>query len=184
MLRTLAIGALAAALVGMSTGCVIVKDRSGGDRDGRRRSAASHESREAAATDIGRVLDSLHDAASKADGLRYFELFSEDAVFIGTDAGERWPIAEFRTYAMERFNTGKGWTYAVTARHIHVDRRGRIAWFDEMLENVKYGVCRGSGVLVHTPLGWRIAQYNLSVPIPNDLLEGVAEQIRRAAAQP
>jgi hypothetical protein len=49
-----------------------------------------------------------------------------------------------------------------------------------MLVNEKWGVCRGSGVLVRSSSGgeWKIAQYNLSVPIPNDLLPGVAEQIK------
>jgi hypothetical protein len=38
------------------------------------------------------VLDALHEAASRADGRTYFELFAHDAVFFGTDATERWPI--------------------------------------------------------------------------------------------
>ena len=37
---------------------------------------------------VAAVLDDLHDAASKADGPRYFSLFAPDAVFFGTDAGE------------------------------------------------------------------------------------------------
>lgn len=139
--------------------------------------------RESAEMDIGRVLDSLHDAASKADGPRYFGLFAENAVFIGTDATERWPIAEFQRYAQERFDTGKGWTYTVTERHIEMGPGGRVAWFDEMLDNAKYGVCRGSGVLVRQDGMWRIAQYNLSVPVPNDLMEGVAKQIRAFEAE-
>lgn len=60
---------------------------------------------------VATVLDQLHDAASKADGDRYFDLFSPNAIFFGTDATERWPIDEFRTYAMKRFETGIGWTY-------------------------------------------------------------------------
>lgn len=36
--------------------------------------------------------------------------------------------------------------------------------------NEKYGECRGSGVLLREGGEWRIAQYNLTVPIPNDLM--------------
>src|SRR5262245_62071555 len=63
------------------------------------------------ARSVAAVLDMLHAAAAKADGKLYFKLFTDDAVFIGTDATERWTIAEFKDYAMKRFETGKGWTY-------------------------------------------------------------------------
>ena len=53
-----------------------------------------------------RTLDALHVAASKADGERYFALFAPDAVFLGTDATERWTLEEFKNYAGERFKTG------------------------------------------------------------------------------
>ncbi len=46
---------------------------------------------------------------------------------------------------------------------------GQTAWFDEMLWNEKYGTCRGTGVLVLVDGSWRISQYNLSIPMPNDL---------------
>lgn len=128
--------------------------------------------------EIARVLDALHEAASKADGVRYFSLFTNDAVFLGTDAAERWTIGEFRDYAMKRFATGVGWTYRVTERHIALGPSGDAAWFDERLMNEKYGECRGTGALVKRGDSWRIAQYNLLVPIPNDLLPRVAELIR------
>ena len=31
-----------------------------------------------------------------------------------------------------------------------------------------YGISRGTGALIHTEQGWKIAQYHLSFPIPND----------------
>lgn len=133
------------------------------------------------------VLDQLHDAASKADGERYFSLFAPDAVFLGTDSTERWPIEEFKTYAMKRFATGTGWTYTLKpgTRYITVD--GNIAWFDELLENAKYGTCRGSGVLrkVDGPAGgWKIAQYNLTLTVPNDVAAEVVKLIRSISAKP
>ena len=118
---------------------------------------------------IDGVLSSFHQAASDADGDLYFSLFANNAVFMGTDATERWSVDEFKAFAQPYFSEGRGWTYKKTERHVYVSEDGNTAWFDEMLWNEKYGTCRGTGVLVLTGDGWRIAQYNLTFPIPNDL---------------
>lgn len=129
---------------------------------------------------IDDVLNSLHDSASKADGERYFSLFAPDAVFLGTDATERWPVESFRRYAMQRFATGTGWTYEVLERHVNISPSRETAWFDERLSNEKYGECRGTGVLVKTEDGWKIVQYNLTIPVPNQIALQVVEMIRNA----
>jgi len=67
---------------------------------------------------IDGVLNSFHQAASDADGALYFSLFAEDAVFIGTDATERWSVEEFKTFAEPYFSKGRGWTYTKTQRHV------------------------------------------------------------------
>ncbi|WP_312685611.1 nuclear transport factor 2 family protein, partial [Brevundimonas nasdae] len=41
----------------------------------------------------GLVVDQMHQAAARADGPAYFETFTPDARFIGTDATERWTLA-------------------------------------------------------------------------------------------
>jgi len=132
------------------------------------------------------VLTDFHDAASKADGSRYFAHMTADAVFIGTDAAERWTKPEFQAYAKPYFEEGKGWTYTAIAgrRFVTIAPDGNTAWFDEALLNEKYGECRGSGVLVREAEKWRIAQYNLTVPIPNDLMEDVAKQIKTHLTKP
>lgn len=129
------------------------------------------------------VLNAFHTAASQADGTRYFALLDDKGVFIGTDASERWTKQAFEQYAMPYFNAGKGWTYVPTERQVTVSEGGEVAWFHELLENQKYGQCRGTGVLVKTPAGWRIAQYHLTIPIPNDLSLSLVEMIREADAQ-
>lgn len=145
------------------------------------RAALSTDEQAAAKAEVSGVLDALHAAAARADAAAYWPLFDDSAVFLGTDASERWTLEQFRAYADPHFASGKGWAYTSTSRSIALDGSGRVAWFDELLSNAKYGTCRGSGVLVRSRGGvWRIAQYNLSVPIPNDLLPSVAEQIRRA----
>ncbi len=127
---------------------------------------------------IDEVLDSFHDAASRADGALYFSLFAEDAVFIGTDATERWSVDEFRAFAEPYFSDGRGWTYTKTERHVDIAAGGETGWFDEMLWNEKYGTCRGTGVLVLTEKGWRIAQYHLTFPIPNELSADFTSRIK------
>ncbi|MBL8762878.1 MAG: nuclear transport factor 2 family protein [Phycisphaerae bacterium] len=127
--------------------------------------------------EIARVLDDFHDAASKADSVRYFGHFATQGVFLGTDATERWDVAAFRAYAEPHFSAGKGWTYHAVERHVSVHPDGAAAWFDERLKNAKFGECRGSGVLVRENGAWKIAQYNLTIPIPNDLAEPVVKLI-------
>ena len=133
---------------------------------------------------VGATLDALHAAAAAADGATYFALFTPDARFIGTDATERWSLAEFRAYAEPYFNRGQGWTYAPRDRVITlapIDCRC-IAWFDEALDNSSYGETRGSGVLRLTDDGWKIEQYVLSFAVPNDVARDVVAVIRDAGA--
>jgi ketosteroid isomerase-like protein len=130
-------------------------------------------------TAIHAVLNEMQAASAAADGDKYFALFAPDAVFLGTDPNERWPLDQFRKYAGERFAEGNGWSYAVQERHITVRGDSGVAWFDERLHNAKLGDCRGSGVLVRDELSsvWRIAQYNLLMTIPNEKALEVAAMV-------
>lgn len=129
------------------------------------------------------VLDALHEAASKADGVTYFDLFTPDATYIGTDVTEHWSIAEFRAYAEPYFNRGRGWTYTPRSRSLTLaplDCRC-VVWFDEALDSQSYGTSRGTGVLVRGDDGkWRIALYALTFPIPNALARDMTARIRAA----
>ena len=127
---------------------------------------------------VSAVLDALHEAASEADFDRYFSLYAADAVFLGTDATERWTREEFMDYARAPFDMGTGWTYHTLERHVAIAPGGRTAWFDERLENAGLGETRGSGVLVMEDGSWKIAQYNLTIPIPNEMALDVARTIR------
>lgn len=127
------------------------------------------------------TLDQLHAAASAADEERYFACFAADGVFFGTDATERWSVAEFRAYAHPHFSRGKGWTYQPRDRHVFV--QGDVAWFDERLDHASYGELRGTGVLRREAGTWKIVQYNLAFPIPNDLADEIVARIRAPAAK-
>lgn len=130
---------------------------------------------------VSAVLDDWHDAASKADEARYFGHFAAEAVFLGTDGSERWDKAAFRAYAHPHFAKGKGWTLKPSDRKVSFSPDGKTAWFDEKVLSPSYGPSRGSGVLVSEGGEWRIAQYNLSVPIPNALLMRVVGLVRDGA---
>lgn len=142
---------------------------------------ALHKQRELAgiAGEVARTLDSFHDAAAVADEDRYFAILPNDSVFLGTDATERWTGQQFRQFAMRYFKRDSAWTYVPFERHVTLAKSGEIAWFDEALDNAGYGECRGSGVLVKRDGRWVLRQYNLTVPIPNDLMSGVAKDIRK-----
>lgn len=124
------------------------------------------------------VLDDFHRAASEADGDAYFGLFAAEGVFLGTDATERWTVDEFRAYAKPFFDQGRGWTYKPLERHVSISDDGGTAWFDERLHNDGLGETRGSGVLVRRGGAWKVAQYNLTIPVPNELAAELVERIR------
>lgn len=130
-----------------------------------------------ASREIGAVVDAWHAAAAAADEDRYFSYFTPTAVFLGTDATERWTRDEFRRYAHPHFAKGKAWSFKSVARWITLAPDRKVAWFDEALATPNLGPCRGSGVLVATNAGWKIAQYNLSIPIPNALVEDFKKRI-------
>lgn len=133
---------------------------------------------------VGRTLDAFHAAAAAADGERYFGLFAPDAVFIGTDASERWTLAQFRDYALPLFARGTGWVYRPRERHVTLAGLpcACIAWFDELLDSESYGTSRGTGVLVLEGGAWKIAQYALTFPMPNDLAGELTARIRATEA--
>lgn len=127
---------------------------------------------------VAAVLDDFHAAASEADSARYFGHFAENAIFLGTDITERWTLEEFRAYAQRPFAEGRGWTYVPKERHIYLSPDGMAAWFDEILANESFGDTRGTGVLVRTGNTWKIAQYHLTLPVPNSLIYELVRMIR------
>lgn len=133
---------------------------------------------------IAAVLDDFHAAAAEADEARYFAHFAPGAMFVGTDATERWTLPEFRAFAAPHFQGTSAWMYTPKTRRIDVAPGLVTAWFDETLLSKDYGATRGSGVLVKRGDQWRIAQYVLSFPIPNEVASEVVERIQEHSADP
>jgi ketosteroid isomerase-like protein len=124
------------------------------------------------------VLDEFHAAAAAADEATYRATLTDDMVFLGTAPGERWVGAEWRDFVHSYFSRGKGWAYEPSKRSVVVAPDGRTAWFDETVSNEHYGACRGSGVLRREGDEWRIAQYNLTIPVPDELAPELIARIR------
>lgn len=123
---------------------------------------------------IHELLDSLHTLAAEADEMRYLSLFAPDAVFMGTDDWERWPLPKFREYVAGRFAGGTGWTYTPRDRHLAFAPDGTIAWFDEIVESEQWGRFRGTGVVRRIRDQWYIAHYSLTLLVPNESFPDVA----------
>jgi SnoaL-like protein len=130
--------------------------------------------------DVDRVLCDWHAAAAAADEARYFSHFAREAVFFGTDPGERWEVSAFRAYAHPHFAKGKAWSFRAVRREVFFSADGGTAWIDEDLDTPNLGRVRGTGVLVLCDGKFQIAQYNLSVPIPNALFPDVKRLIETA----
>jgi len=143
------------------------------------RSAMTRHDDDAERRAIGDVLDDWHAAAAASDEERYFGHLSNDAIFLGTDATERWNPVEFRRYAHNSFAAGRGWRMRSIRRAVTL--RGDVAWFDEDLETANLGPSRGSGVLERDADDrWRIAQYNLAITVPNERFREVRALMQAA----
>jgi ketosteroid isomerase-like protein len=127
---------------------------------------------------VDAVLDAFHAAAAAADEEGYVATLAESMVFLGTAPGERWQGDAWRDFVRSYFSRGKGWAYTPSARSVDFAEDGLTAWFDETVENEHYGSCRGTGVLRRHDDGWKIQQYNLTLPIPDELAPGVVARIR------
>lgn len=142
-------------------------------------SAQSSQSQQTDIAAINKVLDDYHQAAANGEWDIYFNLMSDDGVFIGTDAQERWVKQEFSQYS----SGSNGWVYPPQQRNVNITPDGLSAWFDEALLSQSYGSSRGSGVLISTAVGWKISQYHLTLPIPNGMVRGITDQIKEYEAQ-
>jgi hypothetical protein len=119
-------------------------------------------------SEINLILNNWHKAAGQTNFNAYFDMLTEDAIYIGTDATENWNKQEFIKFAKPYFDKGKAWDFTTLKRNIYFSSDMKTAWFDELL-NTQMKICRGSGVLVVDKKGnWKIKQYVLSMTIPND----------------
>ena len=125
---------------------------------------------------IDALLTDWHNAAASIDQNLYFSYIDDQGIYIGTDSTEIWTKQEFYDWSTPHFEKKKTWSFKATQRHIYMSDDQKTAWFDELIDYGK-GTLRGSGVLQKRPQGWRIMQYVLSVPVPNDKFVSVMDLI-------
>jgi ketosteroid isomerase-like protein len=127
---------------------------------------------------INRVLDSWHERAAVAD-TTYFELFADNALYLGTDAKEIWTIQEFEDLYMSFFKRGTAWNFKMKDRNVYLGDYGHYAWVDESLDTWM-GLCRGTAVMEKNTDGqWRIKHYSLTVLVSNDLITDYVKLLNR-----
>ncbi|MEO1583737.1 MAG: nuclear transport factor 2 family protein [Planctomycetota bacterium] len=123
------------------------------------------------------LLETMHEASQTAD-TSYFDLFTDDAVFFGTDQWERWTKPEFEALYRPYMESGRGWYFRVRNRHIDIQPAGDTALFDEFLFSESFGPCRGSGVARLADGEWKVVRYHLDITIPNGAIDEVVPTIR------
>ena len=140
------------------------------------------------ASDVARVeidtlLNQWHRAAAKADLNGYFGVLADDCIYLGTDETERWTKTEFLQFSKPYFDKGKAWDFKPYSRYIYTSDDVQTAWFEEKLDTWM-GICRGSGTLRRTANGWQIVHYNLTVTVPNDLINGFIKLTGKGSPKP
>ncbi len=123
---------------------------------------------------VNKTIGKWHKAAREANIDNYFNLMTDDAIFIGTDATENWTLPEFKKFARPYFDSGKAWSFSALERNLYVHENLRVVWFDELLDT-QMGICRGSGVVMKENGKWKIHHYVLSIAIPNENVDEVTK---------
>lgn len=116
---------------------------------------------------LNSLMDTWHINATNVKFIEYFDVTTEDFVFLGTAPGERWTKKEFMDFSKPYFDKGKAWDFQPLSRNWIFSEDKKTAWFDEYL-NTWMNTCRGSGVCVKKNGKWKLAYYNLTVLIENE----------------
>ncbi|MCB2221473.1 MAG: nuclear transport factor 2 family protein [Bacteroidetes bacterium] len=126
--------------------------------------------------EVDQLLTDWHNAAAVGNQDEYFNYLDDNSIYIGTDSTEIWTKDAFYEWATPHFEKEKTWTFVATHRDIYFSDDGLVAWFDELVDYGS-GTLRGSGVLQKRGNEWKIMQYVLSLPVPNDKYKAVMDVI-------
>ena len=142
---------------------------------------------DASASDTQQVnafIDEWHDDAAHARS-RFFDKMAPGAIYIGTDKTERWTRDELKAWSKKYFERPSAWAFTPLQRNVAFSADKQFIWFDEQL-NTQMGVCQASGVVQRTANGLQILHYQLSIAVPNELVDRFSAAIRQfdAGAEP
>jgi ketosteroid isomerase-like protein len=126
---------------------------------------------------INQMIDQWHQDVATFKYDAYFNKMTDNAVFVGTDAGEVWSKKEFQSFCKPFFEKKKTWDFKPINRNVYIEKNKNVAWFDETL-TTWMGVCRGSGVVKKQDGNWKIQHYILSMTIPNEQVKEVIEVLK------
>jgi hypothetical protein len=119
---------------------------------------------------INTLLERWHKAAADADFDAYFACMDDEAYYIGTDKSEKWSTKQFKAFCKPHFEKGSAWDFKSTDREVYLNEDQSVAWFDEKLDTWM-GVCMASGVLLRSNGEWKIKHYQLSMAVPNEIVD-------------
>lgn len=125
---------------------------------------------------IDSTINLWHHAAAVADEDTFFGGMTEDGIYIGTDATERWLRDELAVWSKQYFDRETAWSFVPLSRNVTIGPGGHIAWFDELLDTWM-GVCRSTGIVIKSDQGWKITHYQLSITLPNEKIDGFKKLI-------
>ncbi len=129
-------------------------------------------------SEINQVMDAWHKAAATADEDTFFGSMTEDCVYIGTDASERWLRDELKDWSKKYFDRDSAWDFTPIERTVVVSKDGNLAWFDETL-STWMDKCRSSGVMQKIDNQWYLKHYHLSIAVPNEKVKGYLELLKK-----
>lgn len=118
-------------------------------------------------SELDKFMDNWHLQATKANFDEYFNVTSENFIFLGTAPGERWTKKEFMEFSKPYFDKGKAWDFKAKNRKWIFSDDKKTVWFDEDLDTWMNS-CRGSGILIKKNGKWKLVYYNLTVFIENE----------------
>ncbi|MYN06999.1 nuclear transport factor 2 family protein [Pseudoduganella aquatica] len=144
--------------------------------------AQSPAADEAFRAQVNTFMDQWHKDAAQADPI-YFDKMAVKGIYIGTDKTEIWTRDEFKVWAKPYFDRKKAWAFTAAKRNIYFSPDKSYAWFDEQL-NTQMGICQASGVLHRTASGFEIEHYQLSLAVPNPLMDQFTKIIKDFEAKP
>lgn len=130
-----------------------------------------------AAQQVHRFMDAWHHAAATADQNVFFGSMAADAIYLGTDASERWLRDELKSWSAKYFKGDKAWDFTPYDRQLYWSDNQRVVWFEELLDTWM-GTCRGSGVLMRAGDSWVLKHYDLAVMVPNDVIEDFIDLVK------
>jgi len=126
---------------------------------------------------VNAFVDRWHDDAANTRP-EYFDKIAPQGVYIGTDKTEVWTRDQFKAWAKPYWDKRKAWAFTAQKRNVYFSPDKKYVWFDEQL-NTQMGTCQASGVLRNTGKGFLIEHYQLSLAVPNELLDSITAMIAK-----